>query len=78
MTAEIASQKNETRQNVSDVTMILTQHGKLVSNWREDDHKVFELDAYGCIVGEYVLGVNCSRVVRHRVTTIIETFTVEA
>ena len=78
MTNEMASKHNWSKESNGTGWAILTMDGRLLTDWREDGKKIYELDAYGGTVGTFVMGVNCSRVVRRRVTTVVETYTVEA
>ena len=76
MTNDIASKHNSTKQKESSSSFIMTQEGKIISDWREVGNIVHEVSAYGQTLGTYGLGVNCTRVVRHRVTVVTETFSV--
>ena len=76
MTNDTASKHNTNKRSESSATFILTQGGQLFSDWRERDNIIYELDAYGGVLATYVLGVNCVKVNRHRVTTVEETYTV--
>lgn len=76
MNNEAASKHNTGKRSESNTTFILTQGGQLFSDWRERDNIIYELDAYGGVLATYVLGVNCVKVNRHRVTTAEETYTV--
>lgn len=78
MLNDIAGKHNTSKVSKSATNYIMTQGGKLIGHWSEDGATVYELDAYGGILGTHTLGVNCVRVVRNRVTTVTETFTVEA
>jgi hypothetical protein len=77
MTNEAASKHNTVKRSESNMTFILTQGGKLFSGWTQHDNIIYEVDAYGGVLGTYVLGVNCVKVNRNRVTSVTETYTVE-
>lgn len=76
MTNDIASKHNNTKQKDWSTSIIMTQDGKIISDWREVGNIIHEVNAYGQTLSTYVLGVNCTRALRHRVTTITETFSV--
>lgn len=78
MTNEAASKHNTVKRSESNMTFILTQSGKLFSGWTQNENFIYEVDAYGGVLATYVLGVNCVKVNRNRVTSITETYTVEA
>jgi len=78
MTNETASKHNTVKRSESNMTFILTAGGKLFSGWTQHGNFIYEVDAYGGVLGTYVLGVNCAKVNRNRVTSITETYTVEA
>lgn len=75
---KLATKHDSHKESHSTAVFILTQEGKLVTDYREDGNIIHEVNAYGQILNSYVLGVNCVRVLRHRVTTVEETYTLEA
>lgn len=77
MTNEVASRHDTFKQSSSTYRMIMTQEGRIFDGYREDGNIIHEVNAYGQILNSYVLGVNCVRVLRHRVTTVEETYTLE-
>lgn len=77
MTAEVASRNDKTTEKNSASFFMMAQDGRLIYNWIQDGRKVYETDLYGGILNSFVLGVNCAKVVRHRTTTVVETYTVE-
>lgn len=74
---KLATKHDSYKESQSTTRFILTQDGKLVTDYREDGNIIHEVNAYGQILNSYVLGVNCVRVLRHRVTTVEETYEVE-
>lgn len=78
MTNEVASKHNTVKQSGSTTRMMMTLWGRIFDGYRENGNTVYEVNAYGQILNTYILGVNCVAVLRHRTTTVNETYTLEA
>ena len=75
---KLATKHDSHKESHSTTLFIMTQEGRIFGDYREDGNIIHEVNAYGQILNSYVLGVNCVRVLRHRVTTVQETYTLEA
>ena len=75
---KLATKHDSHKESHSTTRFIMTQEGRIFDGYREDGNIIHEVNAYGQILNSYVLGVNCVRVLRHRVTTVEETYTLEA
>jgi hypothetical protein len=72
-----AGKNNAVKQSSSTHRMMMTVFGRIFDGYRESGNTIYEVDAYGGILNTYILGVNCVAVLRHRTTTVQETYTLE-
>ena len=76
----VASKHNTSRTSKGQKYFYMLHNGTILADWQvripRPDGQVFEVDAYGGIMGTYQLGVDIWAVRRDRQTVVTETYTV--
>lgn len=76
----VASKHNTTHTSEGQKYFYMLHNGTILADWQvripRPDGQVFEVDAYGGIMGTYQLGVDIWAVRRDRQTVVTETYTV--